>query len=338
MATARRRSVGARLLLGVLVALSALGVAEGTARVLTRRIALATIPAETVRAHVQGGGMRPDPLLFWARAHVPNPAEGIGAHGFRYGPLTLEKPEGTWRAFALGDSQTYGAGVTAAESWPAVAEAWLSDHTGRAAGQGVQLINAGNSGYGSLQALRLITAKLLPFEPDLLIVDCRVFDQPREGLTGPPNPTASAISRLLFRSQLYYLLRRAIGAARRDDTTAGSWGGANPSESVAFGNHDLIADAARRAGIALVFIDYPVQGGAPGPGAANSAAPAAQLPPGSRVVAATAALEGSGLSGGDLFFDMNHLTPTGNQVVGRALSTALVAWGLAPPAAGAATP
>ena len=337
MAPPRRRSIGARLLLGLLVAGGILAVAEGVARLLSRRIALATIPAETVRAHVEGGGMRPDPLLFWARAHVPNPAEGIGAHGFRYGPLTLEKPAGAWRAFAIGDSQTYGAGVAPAEAWPAVAEALLGEQSGRRAGQDVQVVNAGNSGYGSLQALRLIEVKLLPYEPDLLIVDCRVFDQPREGLVGPPSPTASAISRLLFRSRVYYLLRRAVGAVQRG---AASLDGspAAPAEGGRLGNHDLIADLARRAGVALVFVDYPIQGGAPGPGAAHSSAPAEQLPAGSYVVAATAALEASGLSGGALYYDMNHLTPAGNQVVGRALAASLTQWGLGPPAAGSATP
>lgn len=324
----RRRSVRARLLLGVLVAGGALAATESAARLLTRRIALATIPAETVRAHVEGGAMRPDPLLFWARAHVPNPAEGIGAHGFRYGPLAEEKPAGAWRAFAVGDSQTYGAGVGAAEAWPAVAEAWLRGRTGRQ-GDDLQLINAGNSGYGSLQALRMIEARLMPYDPDLVIVDCRVFDQPREGLTGPPSPTASAISRLLFRSQLYYLLRRAVAAARSDPAAQGSG---------TLGNHDLIAALARRLGVAVVFLDYPVQGGAAGPDAAHSAAPADQLPPGSRVVAATAALQGAGLSGGELFYDMNHLTPAGNQVVGRALATALLEWGLAPSAAAPTAP
>jgi hypothetical protein len=305
-----------RPVLGLVVSALVFGVLEGAARIFVRSAGQASIPSDIVASHVAQGAMKFDPDLGWTWAKVPQPSLGINSDGLRYAELPKEKPAGVLRGFTLGDSQTFGAGLEPPDSYTAVAEARL-----QADGWPIQLVDAAVAGYGSLQALRLIEQKLIQWDPDFLVIDCRTFDSMRETRELRHRGALEPVRALLFESRVYYALRLALREAgneqgRRMVPTNRS-GDHRPGD----GNHDLIAAFADKEGIQVVFVDYPLWF----EDAVVSRAPAEELPPGYPVVPATAALLATGKPPAELFFDNNHLTVEGARVVGEALAETLSA-------------
>lgn len=103
--------------------------------------------------------MRPDPGLFWA----PKPGWSgdfrghrveINALGLRGPELRLPKPPGRRRVVTFGDSITFGYGVGEADTYPARLGARLAE-------RGVEVANAGVTGYTSHQVLGRLR-RLLP--------------------------------------------------------------------------------------------------------------------------------------------------------------------------------
>lgn len=90
---------------------------------------------------------------------------GHNALGFRGAEIAREKPPGTSRVVALGASTTYGIYVEPAETYAAVLEARL-----RAAGRRVEVVNAGVPGWVSTESARSLESRILPLEPDLVVV------------------------------------------------------------------------------------------------------------------------------------------------------------------------
>ncbi len=86
------------------------------------------------------------------------------AQGLRdrdYGPAA----PGTLRVLAVGDSYTFGAGVAEEAAWPRQLEGALRD-----AGVPAEVINAGTSGYGTLQYLGVVRRLLPVYQPDVVVV------------------------------------------------------------------------------------------------------------------------------------------------------------------------
>lgn len=320
-------SRGRKLLLGLLVSLGLMTAVEVVLRFTTASLGRASIPAEQVQAHVQSEGLKYDPIYGWVRENLPDHYMSVDINGFRYPrPLARERQPGSFRAFTLGDSQTYGAGVMVNETYTAFAEAAL--RTARP-DRHIELINTGLSGYGSLQALRLIQHKLLDWDPDLLVIDCRANDQPRDGLhAGAP---VSAAQRLLFHYRTYYVLRflveRSLGRNQAPMQARNARG-----QFLTNGNHDRIAELARANGVAVAFLDYPYWNHNNPNARADEIiaclAPAEDMPPGSLSVPACLALKQSGRPPRELFLDNNHLTAEGNRIVGETLARTLLENGL----------
>ncbi len=316
--TTRRKLLYASLVL-ILVLLGA----ELALRLLTHQVGLATIPEDQVRRHLEKDAMVYHPELGWVRDDLPNPGLGINAEGFRHPDVSRAKPQGTWRAFALGDSQTYGAGVDAPDAYPSQAEALLRQRA--PAGVQVELINAGISGYTSLQALRLIRTKLLHWEPDAVIVDCRTHDSPREG-AGAQGSGGGLLDRLTFHSRLAWSLRFVVDRLRPEHARpmrAGAMEMSAEQLAASFGNHEPIVELAREHDLQLLFVDYPFWDGE----RVTCLAPAHELPPGVPVAPACAALGQAGLPLDRLFLDNNHLTVEGNRRVACALTETILAQG-----------
>jgi lysophospholipase L1-like esterase len=82
--------------------------------------------------------------------------------------LPAETP-GLVRVVALGDSVTFGYGVDADRSWPAALETLLSSPP-LAEGRVTEVLNAGVSGYSTLQEAAALRTKVLPLEPDLVVI------------------------------------------------------------------------------------------------------------------------------------------------------------------------
>lgn len=86
------------------------------------------------------------------------------AQGLRNPPL---QPEGTRvRILAIGDSTTFGLGLSDSETWPAQLEAALNV---RDDGPHYEVINAGVIGYSSYQGLRYLEQRGLALAPALVI-------------------------------------------------------------------------------------------------------------------------------------------------------------------------
>jgi lysophospholipase L1-like esterase len=64
------------------------------------------------------------------------------------------------RVVAVGDSLTWGLGVPATLSWPAVLDRMMP---------GVEVFNLGTSGYDAEQAISLVTTHMAAWEPDLVV-------------------------------------------------------------------------------------------------------------------------------------------------------------------------
>jgi uncharacterized protein YjbI with pentapeptide repeats len=92
----------------------------------------------------------------------------INSYGFRGSELTLEKPQNTFRIFAVGGSTMMGSGSTSdVTTIPGFLQHSFDDVISNPK---IQVINAGISGAWSQTETSLIKNKLLKFKPDLIIV------------------------------------------------------------------------------------------------------------------------------------------------------------------------
>jgi len=88
------------------------------------------------------------------------------AAGFRGREYDRAKPPGVWRIAVIGDSVTYGLGVTGAEAYASVLEARLNS-----AGPGrIEVLNFGVPGFNPYQEYTLLTSRVQTFDPDLVIM------------------------------------------------------------------------------------------------------------------------------------------------------------------------
>jgi len=100
----------------------------------------------------------------------PNHHDG---RGFRGGAGPVPKSAGEFRIACLGGSTTYGSTVEAPEqAYPAQLEAELRRRTGR----NVRVVNAGASGWASLESLINLQTRVLDLAPDLVIVYHNIND------------------------------------------------------------------------------------------------------------------------------------------------------------------
>ena len=295
-------------------ALVLFGGAELALRLLLPPLRTATLPEGEIRAHLEGGSFRYDPDLYWYWAELPHGL--VNAQGFRgTDPTSLEPTPGSTRVVTFGDSQTFGAGVDDHETYSAVAE--------RELGPGWEVLNAGISGYRSLQVYRLLHRRVAAFHPQIVVVDCIPMDSVRDdGPTVNASLHSHALERLAWNSALIYVLRYGWFKMRfREHRWLDTPAKEIRPDATGYGNHDLIDEWARGRGITAVFLEYPVTRDdfelachtSPG-----------ELPPGAPVVEACRALMESGHSGEELFQDRNHLTVLGNEIVGGALAETLV--------------
>ncbi len=315
-----------RLLFAPVVVLAVLSLAEGVARVVMRKGALVSVPEEMVRSHLQGGGadLVYDPILGWRRSQLPNWGLGVDQYGFRDADTRLEKAPGTLRGFALGDSQTFGAGIEADEAYAAVAERLLRER-----GHNVEIINAGLAGYRSIQALRLIQTTLPPFDPDFVVVDCQGQDSPHDEMPSQDSGIRGALQRGLFYSRLYRTARIGVeqasarlGGAEKRNLALPDLALPSPfPQRDRPGNHDLILAWGQSHDIEVFFLDYPF-----GDATARALLGTDDLPTGARLVATVPALRASGLPVPELFLDKNHLTAKGAAVVGGQLADVMEPW------------
>ena len=280
-----------------------------------------SLPSTMIEQHASSGERfvyDRDLMWYWK---LPNEGAGINSFGFRRAePMTEKKPKGTIRVIALGDSQTYGGGVRIQESFSFYAE--------EALGEKWEVLNAGISGYRSLNIFRLLRKKILRFDPDIIVIDTMLFDSPAE--TGALHETSEVSGFLWFRellwnSRINYVVQlslRRFGLGVWEDLP---WPiqlhqvrQAPHKTGEGHGNHVQIARWAKDRGILAVFMEYPTQ---KRNGELECLSSVQDLPkPGFRTCTM---IDEIGIVPRDLFIDTNHFTPLRARVVGEALAKEL---------------
>ena len=92
--------------------------------------------------------------------------------GLRGTELPIEKPPGTRRILALGDSFTFGDAVQVDEAWPHQLELRLNGSAGRR----YEVVNAGVGGYGTAHELLLSRVLVPSVQPDLVVLGFSVVN------------------------------------------------------------------------------------------------------------------------------------------------------------------
>lgn len=135
------------------------------------------------------------------------------SEGVRVDPGAPEAPER--RILALGDSVTFGLGVSDAETWPAQLRAQLAGLEGA---NRFRVINYGTPGYSAFQGLRQLDKRGLALKPDL-VVACfgqNDFDtwNTTTDLQRAMNETSAVEAKESGHSDLFVLARMALAGAK----------------------------------------------------------------------------------------------------------------------------
>jgi lysophospholipase L1-like esterase len=147
--------VVARLLLLTLGCVIALSLAECGLRV----VGYAGDADRTQRVYDKRYGAVPRDSWIWSFDIDPARHQAVELRGQR---VSLTKPKGERRVLFVGDSATEGAFVSETENFPAV--------FGQLAGGAVRVLNAGVWGMTSVDEYHLLADKLLPLQPDVVVI------------------------------------------------------------------------------------------------------------------------------------------------------------------------
>lgn len=90
----------------------------------------------------------------------------INSQGFRDYEYLMKKPDGMFRIAAIGDSVTFGKGVTLNETYSKVLEEKLN----HVCDKKVEVLNFGVYGYNTAQEVATIREQALKFDPDVIVV------------------------------------------------------------------------------------------------------------------------------------------------------------------------
>lgn len=297
----------------------------------------------------RSGGARdlvyaPDPELFFRLrpnldlAQTGNPRLfdlQTNALGLRGRELEIEKPAGTLRVIALGDSCTFGSGAGAQETYPAQLEQRL---LAMRPDLRVEVVNAGVPGFTSYQALRWLETEGFAMSPDVVVFATGVNDATparaggkrqfgagreltdREYAQALRSQAGWGITRLLWRQGIHLAAAPSSGPASVKRRV--------PLEEYE-GNLAALASQAEANGATPVILSWPFEHQIRGEPAFNELEAEARR---YQVAAREAARRNDvlfvdlapALAGReDLFIDMVHLNASGYGVVAEAVATAL---------------
>jgi lysophospholipase L1-like esterase len=149
-----------------------------------------------------------DPLLYWRLKpdqncytkvnHQPVHINSQGTRGPEFQPA---KPSNTLRIVSLGDSRTFGWGLSDAETYSRVLETLLQQQLGPA--RKVEVINAGVNAWSFPQMTAFFRERALPYHPDYVVVgDANLWTQFSE------KNSPEFVRKFMLRVRLKNLLRR----------------------------------------------------------------------------------------------------------------------------------
>ncbi len=123
----------------------------------------------------------PDPEM--SHQHRPNTQAFLMGHevrinsvGFRDREYSLQKPPGTYRIVALGDSTTFGWGVAYEETYPKLLEAALNANPPSPKWNHYEVINTGIGNYNTAQELAMLKDYGMQFNPDMVTIGWYIND------------------------------------------------------------------------------------------------------------------------------------------------------------------
>ena len=192
----------------------------------------------------------------------------INSHGFRGGEIASRKPESVTRVVCMGDSVTFGminnpvhergkSRMIPIASSPGA----LSRLLEREAPRRFEVINAGVVGYSSSHGLRQFVLRLLDLEPDVVTVRFGVNDTLPSWAPWHRSyePSNVLVRELLYRLSDLKLTRLTLAAYRsvrflHPEPGSVRWA---PPERYRR-NLERIIEVARRRGIRVLLLDYPL--------------------------------------------------------------------------------
>lgn len=326
MSAARR--IASRALLVACALLLALGAAEVALRAAGwpagGDVRVVRLPGTTAEAEPFIG---PDELLLYAPLPFARTYSWctLDAHGWRTPAFDERRPPGVLRVVTIGDSTTFGLSVLDDEHWSSRLRAALAGLCAGAAT--VEVIDAGVTGYSTLQNRLQVERDVLPLEPDLLVwLVSGVNDTTRVEGAGDAEQSERnrSLSTRLARLHLARLLgwgRPWIGvsANAEDDSPTG-----RPRVSLdeVEANLEAVATALPGRLVLGLFPPLPVFGATPAIAALDERAatwaaardvPLADLRPVLRALAAA-----------PLYLDNVHPDPAGHVLVARSVLAAAV--------------
>jgi len=149
-----------------------------------------------------------DPLLYWklkpnqdCYTKIDHKPVHVNSRGTRGPEFQVPKPPGTLRILSLGDSRTFGWGLTEAETYSGLIEKMLQQYVGP--GKRVEVINAGVNAWSYGQMYTYLREFGLQYQPDIVVLaDANLWTQFGD------NNSPEFIASFLRRVRLKNFLRR----------------------------------------------------------------------------------------------------------------------------------
>lgn len=150
----------------------------------------------------------PDPKLYWKLkpnqdcfTKIDHKLVHINSHGTRGADFATEKPADTIRILSLGDSRTFGWGLTEAETYSDRLQKLLQKNSGNA--KRVEVINAGVNAWSYSQMFVYFRDTGLAYKPDVVIIgEANLWTQFSE------NSSPEFVKKLMWRVRFKNFLRR----------------------------------------------------------------------------------------------------------------------------------
>ena len=117
----------------------------------------------------------PDPALYWklkpnqdCYTKIDHKPVHINSHGTRGPEFQTQRPANSFRILSLGDSRTFGWGLSEAETYSSVLQSLLQKEA--PAGKRIEVINAGVNAWSYPQILVYFRDTALKYNPDVVIL------------------------------------------------------------------------------------------------------------------------------------------------------------------------
>ena len=138
----------------------------------------------------------------------------INADGLRDKEYSLDKPENFFRVAVIGDSITFGHGVSQDQTYAKYLERLLNKYN--RANTTYEIINFGVTGYNSSQIVEQVKTKVLKYQPDLILYgyclnDPQEYSLEMVNLLKMKDISQETMSALSSRSRLFMLVKYMLG-------------------------------------------------------------------------------------------------------------------------------